>query len=507
MEQADAFCETEAYIGNCVFEIRLRLILTFFLCAVFLISSRAHSQDVEHITYDGALKMALLQNTNVKRAENEADLQGAIVAREYMDFLPSVEISNRGTRTFGRSFSQEEGAILSETSDFYALEANANMDLFHGFEGISSLMRAKKERDASRLMAQRAKQDALFEVVDRFAALLQNQELLRGRQEELKAQENLLRQVEGLVKVGRRPTSDLYQQQASRAEAEVSWLGAKRDVALAEMALIRLLRLSPQKAYEFDAASFPQVAETTDSLSFQNLLEAAFQNRLDMQAETRRVDARKHDLRIARSGYWPRLALRYSYGSDWSSTARQPIPGTGSPARSITITPDDGSAPATFQVPGSSVAPDNFQPDFSDQLKDRRGGSIQLALDIPIFDRFETRTDVKAAQVDLADAQYAMQDLQNDIALDVRRAIYEYQTAFAQWEAAKNRLKAAGLARDAAQRRYELGAATFVELAQSISTYVGARGAEVRARYATVRARELIRYQTGRLAVPDATSP
>jgi outer membrane protein len=64
---------------------------------------------------------------------------------------------------------------------------------------------------------------------------------------------------------------------------------------------------------------------------------------------------------------------------------------------------------------------------------------------------------------------------------------------------------ASNRARDAAEKRYELGAATFVELAQAISGYVGARSAEVRARYATVRARELIRYQTGRLEVPLKT--
>lgn len=444
--------------------------------------------------------MALVRNSDVKRAENEAEYRGAVVTREYMDFLPSVDISNRGTRTFGRSFSQEEGTILSETSDFYAVEANANLDLFQGFEGLASLGQAKKEREASLLWAARAKQDAVFNVVDRFATLLQNQELARGRAQELKAQDDLLKQVEGLVKVGRRPNSDLYQQQAAQAEAEVLWLAAQRDVALAEMALIRLLHLDPMGHYEYDTSSFPDAnyAEA-DSVMFDVVLQEALKNRLDVQAMARRVDARRYETRVAQSGYWPRLSLRYRYGSDWSDTARQPVLGTGSPAREITITPDDGGAPATFDVPGSRVDPDFFQPKFSDQLKDRRGGSVQLSLDIPIFDRFQARTDVKAAKVDLVSAQYDLEDLKNDVALEVRRALLDYRSARAQWQAAQKQLQASGRARDAAQKRYELGAATFVELAQAISGYVGARSAEVRARYATVRARELIRYQTGRM--------
>ena len=473
--------------------------LVVFLCLAF---GKLWAQEVQRISYQEALQMALLRNSDVKRAENEAEYRGAVVTREYMDFLPSVDISNRTTRTFGRSFSQEEGTILSETSDFYAIEANANIDLFQGFEGLASLGQAKREREASLLWAARAKQDAVFNVVDRFATLLQNQELARGRAQELKAQDDLLRQVEGLVKVGRRPNSDLYQQQAAQAEAEVLWLAAQRDVALAEMALVRLLHLDPLGNYAYDTSSFPDAHEVeADNMSFGHILQEALEKRLDVQALTHTIDARRHEIRVAQSGYWPRLSLRYRYGSDWSDTARQPVLGTGAPARSITVTPDDGGTPATFDVPGSRVDPDFFQPNFSDQLKDRRGGSIQLALDIPIFDRFQTRTDVKAAKVDLISAQYDLEDLKNNVALEVRRALLDYRNAQAQWKASQKQLLASGRAREAAQKRYELGAATFVELAQAISGYVGARSAEVRARYATVRARELIRYQTGRIEI------
>lgn len=483
---------------------RLGIVSCFLLVMAHLVLA----QEVERISYQEALQTTLLQNTNVKRAENNKDYREAVVRREYMDFLPSLDISNRGTRTFGRSFSQEEGTILSETSDFYALEVNANLDLFHGFEGVASLAQARQEHQASRLMALRERQSAVFDVVDHFATFLQNGELAQGRAQELKAQDDLLVQVEGLVRVGRRPTSDLYQQQAAQAEAEADLLVAQRDVAVSEMGLIQLLHLDPLGHYEFDATTFPNLAQVlTDSVIYEGILHEALEKRLDVQALARTVEARKQEVKVARAGFWPRLSLRYSYGSDWSSTARQSVIGTGAPAREITITPDDGSTPATFRVPGSSVDPDFFQPTFGNQLKDRRGGSIQLALNIPLFDRFETLTNVKAAQVDLVAAEYDWQDLQNRVALEVRRALLDYRSAIAQWRASEKRLQAATRARDAAQRRYELGAASFVELAQAISGYAGAKSAEVRARYATVRARELIRYQTGHLDIPERKRP
>ncbi|MGA1199285.1 MAG: hypothetical protein ACO36I_22550, partial [Candidatus Latescibacterota bacterium] len=113
------------------------VIFIVFLCLACPFGKMSFAQDVQRISYQDALQMALVRNSDVKRAENDAEYRGVVVSREYMDFLPSLDVSNRGTRTFGRSFSQEEGTILSETSDFYALEANANLELFRGFEGLS----------------------------------------------------------------------------------------------------------------------------------------------------------------------------------------------------------------------------------------------------------------------------------------------------------------------------------------------------------------------------------
>ncbi len=464
--------------------------------------------DARVVTYDEALRIAVQRSTQVRRARSQADLRGLESTQQVLEFLPSVEISSAVSRTFGRSFSQQEGEILSQTSNFFDVGGSASLQLFNGFEKWASLEQAQQQRAASRLQVERARRNAVFQVVDRFATLLQNQELTRVREQELEAQTDLLEQVEGLVEVGRRPRSDLYQQQAARAEARQALVEARRQERLAETELIRLLHLDPMDEYRFEAPTFSDTAAAEpDSFRLDSLLRTAFEERSDLKALRRTVRAQQQGIRVAESGKWPSLNLSFDYGSDWSSNAVRTIPGTGSDPRTVTLQPDDGGDPVTISVPGTGEDPQTFQPDFLEQIQDRRGGGISLSLSVPLFDQFQTKTQIRSARVQLDNARYDLSDQRQTVAFQVRQALLDLRSARAQIDATGQRLEAARRAREAARRRYELGAATFVELNQAIAGFVAARSANVRARYNRARARKLVDYQAGTLDVRPGTQP
>lgn len=456
------------------------------------------------ITLEDAVRIALRENTNLRRAQTAVELNDALALREYMNFVPQLELSSGATRSFGRSFSQEEGQILSETSDFFGLDVSATIDLFTGFERFAETRRAGLEKRASQSDLERTRQDVVFTVIQRFTTLLQNRELADVRAQELVAQEELLQQVRGLAEVGRRPVSDLYQQQAARAEAELALMEAEREVELARTQIMQTLQLDPLADYAFEAGEADSIL-VADSLAreplphdLEGFLRMALSRRPDLAALEASVAAEEHGIRAARSGYWPSLSLSFAYGSDWSSEARQAAVGTGTDPRVVTITPDDGE-PVTFPVPGTGSDPQLFRPPFLDQLDTRRGGSVRLSMTIPLFDRLQTATAVDQAEAALLDTRYDLQDQRQLVALQVRQALLDHRSARSRLRAADERLEAAGRARDAARRRYDLGAATFVEVTQAESEYVSARSARVRAAYDVILTRRLIEYHTGGL--------
>jgi outer membrane protein len=96
-------------------------------------------------------------------------------------------------------------------------------------------------------------------------------------------------------------------------------------------------------------------------------------------------------------------------------------------------------------------------------------------------------------------AEYALQDQRQQVALEVRQAYLDYRNAIQQLEAAESRLKAAEQAQTATQERYNLGSASIVELRNANRDFVDAASQQVRARYNLLFRKKQIEYHVGRL--------
>ena len=81
----------------------------------------------------------------------------------------------------------------------------------------------------------------------------------------------------------------------------------------------------------------------------------------------------------------------------------------------------------------------------------------------------------------------------------MRRAYLDYQAAKQQLDAAEVQLRAAQLALQTSQQRYNVGAATLLEVTQARATQLQAASALVTARYGLLFQRTLIGYYTGDL--------
>lgn len=416
------------------------------------------------IQFDEAVRIALDQNTTLRRAINQSQRQDINVLDARMDFVPNLQLSSGTQRSFGRSFSQEEGGIVNETTDFFNTSVSTSVNVFNGFQDVASLEEANLQSQATDLDLQRTRQDVVFTVMEQFIGLVEAQEIVRVREEELDVQEQQLERVREFVEVGSQPRSDLFQQQALTAEAEQQLLSAEREVELGTTRLIQTLQLDPLADYNFEAPALDDASLAVPEYDLNRLLQNAFEQRADLQAAEFDMRAADQGVRIAQSGYYPSISIGGQYGSSWSSQA---------------------------------FFPNNPDPSFFDVLDNRRGGSFSISLSFPIFDRLQTRNNVQRARAERLDAEYQRDDQRQQVAVQVRQAYLDVQNAAKQLDVAEARLQAAERARDAAQERYNLGSATFVELAQANADFVSAASGQVQARYNLVFQKKLVDYYLG----------
>ena len=414
------------------------------------------------ITFDEAISIALRQNTTLKQANNASALNSANVKQQRLSLLPDLRFNTTTGQTYGRGFSEDEGRIIDQTTQSMNAGVSSSVTLFNGLSNIASLRSAKLSEDAGERNVQRAEQTVAFTVASNFLALVQQQEQVGVQQENLAAQEAQEKQIQAYVNAGSRAISDLYQQQATVAAARSQLVNAQRALELAKVDIIQALNLDPRGNYAFTPPALDTTTANISSVSFNldSLLTRALSQRSDLFAQQAAVSAAQQDVKAAKGGRWPALSLAAGYNSAYNSATAL---------------------------------------GFYDQIDQRRGGSIALGFSIPLFDRGTVDLATQKAEISEDNARLDLKDRQQQIGLEVRRAYLDYAADKQQLDAAGAQLRAAQLALQTSQQRYNVGAATLLEVTQARATQLQAASALVTARYALLFQRTLIGYYTGDL--------
>lgn len=440
-----------------------RIVFVFALVAV-LYPRAARAQEAQRITFNDAVRIALEYNPLLKQAANQVENRSIMVSRERMDFFPTLSFSSNGGQNYGRNFIMHEGRVVNNTTEYFSVSSRFSINVFNGFADVASLKGAELEMEASELDYERARQTVAFDVMQSYIELVSLREQIRVQDSNLVAQQRQLEQIRAFTEVGSRPISDLYQQEAEVANAELQVVNAQRAYQIAEANLIQILHLDPFNSYEFVAPSLEDIEITPERLELEQMLQEAFAQRVDLQATERTIDAAEQEIRVSRALRLPVVSLGANYGTNYST-----------------------------------AVPDELGFGLWDQFDQNRGGGLSLSLSLPIFDRFTTRHAVQQARVQFDNARLELEKLQQNIAVQVRQAYLDYLLAQKTLDVTEKQLQSAELALEAANERYRVQATTLVEVTQANANYVRALTDRVNARYDFLFRSKLIDYYLGKL--------
>ncbi len=438
---------------------RVMWMLAVMAVALTLAPEHVQAQQARRISFDEAVRIALDQNYSLNRSANSVEIQSINVAREKWNFLPNLNLSSSSGQNRGRRFIPELDEITSSASNSLSTSISSGINVFNGFSDVASLKQARLQVDARDNDYERQRQTVVFTVMSQYLDLIAQRELIRIRQENLTAQEQLLAQIEEFVRVGARPMADLFQQQANTAVAEANLLDAQRFSQLAEGNLIQTLQVDPFGVYDFVV---PQVDETVlvpEQYNVRSMMENAFDQRLDLQASQIDIEAAEQGVRVARSNYWPSISFGFN---------------------------------TSFRYDDS-----RSQTDFNTQFFDERSTNFGFSMSFPIFDRFLTRSSVQQSRIQLRNAQLDLENMRHDIALQVRQAYLDYLTDEKRLDVTAKQFRASEQALEAEQERYNVGVSTLVELTQARATFEQSASDQLEARYNFLFRKKLIEYHIG----------
>jgi outer membrane protein len=423
-------------------------------------------------------------------------------------FLPSLNASGSHGYNIGRS-------IDPLTNDFFPTDAiqsnsfglNSGITLYNGFKNHLNLKRAALGIDIAAINLEQTKNDLALTISAAYLNVLFQEEFVTLANLNLETTKRQVNRVVKLVEAGAAPHSDLLDVQAQEAADYASLISNENSRSLAKLNLVQLLQLSSEQSATFEILrpSEDDLEVSTLPSSSAQAINHALNTFPEIRAAALSVDDAYLNLDIAKTNYLPRLFASYNFGSGYSGNRKQPV---GDPTYDMVElgTTDDGQ---TVYYAGITEAMDIVIPlapsyseyqaiPFADQLSDNINQSIFFSLSIPIFNGFSSSNTVQQAEVGVLQSKYAQESTSQILTQSIESAWADAVAAQKNLLAQEAALASAELAFLNTELRFEAGAISALEYADSRTRLDNARTNSLRTRYDLVFKSKILDFYQGK---------
>ncbi len=435
-------------------------ILLLIICLGLSFSVSA--QQVEQITLEDAIDIALENNYQLKQAGNSLELAEEQELSAKGDFMPSLNGSLSGSRRAGSQFIPGTDTFVNTVSRGISGSVSLGLPIFAGFQNINNLKSSQFDKRSEEENLQRVRESIIFNTASSFLQVILNKELLEIDRQNLESSRKTLEQVQAQVEVGSRPTVDLYNQEATVANNELQVVNSENALNSSKLQLIRQMQVEdPLQQYEFITPEVDEENVNTPDFDLRQLVNSALESRSDLKSDELAIQAQKHQLSVAKASLYPSIDLNAQISTDYS---------------------------------------DRIDFAFNDQFFDQNVVKfVGLSMNIPIFNNFNRRTNIQSQSINYKNAKLNLENSRLQVVQDVNQAYNDYQSYIKQLESSRKALIAAEKTYETQQERYEVGAGTLIELSDANAQFVQAQANTAQALFQLIFQQKLLDYYIGQL--------
>ena len=420
----------------------MKKIKIFKFCMI--IASISFAQD-KIWTLEQCVDHALENNITILQAENSllSSKQDIISAKG--NFLPSINSNLSGGASLG-NIEVFPGEFRDR--EFYSTSVGIgfSQSVFNGFRNINLLNQSKLSLERNQFELEKFKDDISLNVANTYLNVLFNKENLELAKLQVEFSEFQVNQVKTLVEAGSEPNSTLIETQATYSRDIQNLTIAENNHDLALLTLAQLLQL-PYENFDVEVIEIDTPSANLMYNDITPILNYALQNRNEIKVAQRDIELAKLGTKISKSAYLPNVSMGYGFNAS---------------ANFSNLTVDD---------------------ELLDQLNVNKGHSINMNISIPIFNRNQTKAQVKKSKIQEETTNLALEQAKINLESTIQRAFTDARAALKSYEAAQLSLQSQEVAFQNSQERFIIGALNSFDLEQSRLRMINARSSLINAKY------------------------
>ncbi|MEJ6735981.1 MAG: TolC family protein [Flavobacteriales bacterium] len=410
--------------------------------------SSVSAQDTKVWTLRECVDYAVENNISVKQSKLDKKISEEDVKTAKWNFAPDLNASVSHNFNFGSSIGVSGTRIPADfRSNNFGI--NSSINLFDGFANVHTLSRAKIGLEVNDAAILKMKNDIALNVVNSYLQILFTKEQLKVAESQLTISVSEVRRIKELVEAGVLAQGELLNVKSTLANDNQKLIVAQNSLTIAELRLSQLLQL---KTMSIEVQDINVDIQNQSILS--NGAEAIYNKANESFPEIKLAElnilSAEKGVKIAKANFSPSLTA--SFGLNTAYQHRQ---------GSTDFTP--------------------FQ--FNDQIDDNLGQSIRFSLNIPIFNRYQFRSNLNKSKINYQKIQYNLESEQLRLRETIQTAYTDALASSKSYDAATTSLTAQQKAFDYSQERFKAGAINSFDFNQTKNNLVNSQSQLIQSKY------------------------
>jgi outer membrane protein len=372
--------------------------------------------------------------------------------------------------------------------------ANTNLLLFNGGSLQNEVKANKLGFEAAQMELQQAKDNLTIKIILAYLQVLNADEILSQSKDFAKVTQEQVDRLDVLNKSGSILPSNFYDLKGQLANDQITIVENKAALESAKVALSQLLNIPYDKSLEVE-----KIPESNFNINYTDTPDEIYATAIKQFAEVTATElitkSAEKNIRSVKGQLFPSLSFNGNINTNYSSVATRDffINTTEAPTSNY-VTVDGANYPVIAQH-------DNYNTQkiiFGNQLNNNLYYTLNLGLNIPLFNAHRVRNQVKLATLNYQNNELVEQHTKTQLQQNIEQAYVNLNAAMDKYKLLREQVDAFAESFHSAEIRFNSGVITSVDYLVVSNSYNRAQSNLTTAKYDFVLREKILDFYAGK---------
>ncbi len=439
----------------------IRTIFTLAYLLLLALFASLHAQELW--TLDKCINYARDNNIQIKQSTLNTQYQMNMLKEKKNSRLPNLNGQVSQNLNFGRSLTylNTYENVNSAQTDF---GLGTQLTVFQGMQINNAIKKTEFDLKASFEDLAKAKDDLSLNIASTFLEILFAKELVKVSEDQILITNQQLKQSQEKVNAGSLASGALLEIEAQAAREELNIVDAKNQLQLAKLKLAQMLELVFTDKFDVEIPILPEVGAQSSVTNSQDVYLTALKQRPEIRGAEYRYQSTEMQLRMAQGVFYPTLSFYANYYNNYNNKYTD--------------------------IKGAKIS-------FGDQLSNNQRKGLGLQMNIPIFNRFNTKLNVDNAKIQMLNTQLELEGTKKVLRQEIETAQATAITSFNRFKSTEKAVASMQEAFRYSEEKFNVGMVNAVDYNLAKTNLLKASSDLLRAKYEFIFRSKILDFYKG----------